>query len=239
MTQLLWTLAIIGCYLAFILWRAKFALNTLQDENHNFQNPERRDRTRNEAKPRVRRFIERHAPELEQRGYRLLSEHTNLSFMGGDNYHCVYTSADGRTTCEISYTRLPLAVRFLAVVIGDLKGWFKADLFVLTAETNFTNGEALFTAAMDKAELPRWIHVTWMEPGTPFDVILPAHEAKLAELSAAPAYEVRTIRSTAEFFQKEKDQRERLGKQQQLDFEALVAENRVEWLIEERNKDPR
>jgi hypothetical protein len=207
----------------------------MDEENENFKNNHAYLETPRENAPRiVRKFIGKHAPEIEKRGYKLLTEFTKPND-SNQNHHVVYISENRETTVELSYQRLNLPTRFLmGLCLSPLS--IKPNILVLAAESNFSNGEAVFTAAMDEAPMAKWIHSTFLDKDTDVKRLLEAHETKLSEIKSKIGLAPTQIKSVQQFQDKEAKQRERLAGLMEMEFEELVRENNVEWLVDEKDK---
>lgn len=231
MTAILWFFSLIGCYAAFLLWRAKFTLRTLRDQNEQFRTANFEEIPRKKTKQRVQRYISSFLPTLDNQHFKSLVEFTNHSM--GTNFHSVFLSNDGTTLCELNYMRVHPGLR-LILLLTSPKAAFVSDTYCVCLETPYENGEVAITTTMVKSPLPRWIHAKWMPKETKLIELLLGHLQLRDTLESARSLKPRGIVDKADYFAKDSEHRKRLSRHLDLDFESLVRENNLEHLMNEK-----
>ena len=237
--NLLWFLAVVGIYYAFLLWRGKFALSTIEKNHESFKTSEYLERNENELPRSLKRLILKNQPDLDALGYKRFTMRTNLKFMGGENFHVLYISSDRRKILTFTYMKMPYSARVMSLLTGYIKDFLIPGMLMKTLEVRFTDGTALCSTELKidlsgnyprPAPFLRWV---LNDQDTQLLKMEEKHNSAFKEFCQGK--EEIVVESVTHYQELSEASRKRLAEWQELDLKNFIAENNLEFIASRKD----
>jgi hypothetical protein len=236
MSYVLWFFAALFILETLNMLRVKHSLRQLKTDFSKFKNnDEYVEVPRSHATKKMQKYIAANLSQIELAGYKLMSEHTKpkCSML---NHYVLFVSNTNDSIIELVYLKYsPIQRLFFALFLS--KYCFKSEIFAINAETNFTNQETFYTATINPAVFPNWVHANFLELDKSAKDVIKLHNEKVSEYELSNKVERKQVRNMEDFIEIQAENRKRLSQRLDSTYEEIVNNNNLEWLVKDTSEE--